>query len=82
VWPYHECERYAKQAIALTLACAYQAEYRTDASQIHQIVPDLSLEGIRGAGPCPDDGFFEATMQASSLARLAREQGVEILTGA
>jgi len=82
VCPYREYERYVKQAIALTLASGYQAEYWTDACQIHQVIPDLNLEGVRGAGWCPDDGFFDATMLANTLARLARDQGVQILTGA
>ena len=81
VCPYKEYEMYVKQAIALTLASGYHAEYWTDAEKIHQIIPDLNLEGILGAGWCPDDGFFDATMTANTLARLAREAGVQIHIG-
>ncbi len=78
VCPYREYEMYTKQAVALTLASGYQAEYWTDHDKIHQIIPDLNLEGILGAGWCPDDGFFDATMTANTIARLARERGVQI----
>jgi glycine/D-amino acid oxidase-like deaminating enzyme len=79
VCPYAEYEKYTKQAIALTLASGYHAEYWTDADKIHSVIPDLNLDGIVGAGWCPDDGFFDATMTANTIARLARERGVKIL---
>lgn len=81
VCPYPEYERYVKQAVALTIATGYQAEYWTDKDKIHEIVPDLNLDGILGAGWCPDDGFFDATMTANTLARMARERGVQIHIG-
>lgn len=81
VCPYKEYEMYVKQAVALTVATGYQAEYWTDQDKIRQIIPDLNLEGILGAGWCPDDGFFDATMTANTLARLARERGVQIHIG-
>lgn len=82
VCPYKEYEKYVKQAIALTTATGYQAEYWTDVEKIHQVIPDLNLDGILGAGWCPDDGFFDATMTANTLARMARKNGVQILIGA
>lgn len=81
VCPYREYELYVKQAVALTIATGYQAEYWTDPEKIRTIVPDLNLEGVLGAGWCPDDGFFDATMTANTLARLARERGVQIHIG-
>jgi len=81
VAPYKEYEMYALQAIDLTLASGYHAEYWRDHEKIHQIIPDLNLEGILGAGWCPDDGFFDATMISNTLARLARERGVKVLIG-
>jgi glycine/D-amino acid oxidase-like deaminating enzyme len=72
---------YVKQAVALTVASGYKAEYWTDPEKIHKIIPDLNLDDILGAGWCPDDGFFDATMTANTLARLARERGVNILIG-
>ncbi len=81
VCPYKEYEMYVKQAVALATASGYQAEYWTDPRKIHGIIPDLNLEGIRGAGWCPEDGFFDATMTANTLARLAREAGVQIHIG-
>ncbi len=81
VCPYKEYERYVKQAVDLTNASGYHAEYWTDPDKIRQIIPDLNLDRILGAGWCPDDGFFDATMTANTLARLARERGIEIFTG-
>ncbi len=81
VAPHKQYEMYVLQAIDLALASGYQAEYWRDPEKIHQIVPDLNLDGILGAGYCPDDGFFDATMISNTLARLAREQGAQVLTG-
>jgi len=79
--PYQEYEDYALQAVDLILASDYHAEYWRDPEKIHQIIPDLKLDGILGAGWCPDDGFFDATMISNTLARKAREAGVEVLIG-
>ena len=81
VAPYQEYEDYALQAVDLILASDYHAEYWRDPEKIHQIIPDLKLDGILGAGWCPDDGFFDATMISNTLARKAREAGVEVLIG-
>ncbi|MCE1252469.1 MAG: FAD-binding oxidoreductase [Anaerolineae bacterium] len=80
ICPYREYELYVKQAISLTLASDYKAEYWTDAERIHKIIPDINLDGVLGAGWCPDDGFFDATMTANTLARICREAGVKIYT--
>jgi glycine/D-amino acid oxidase-like deaminating enzyme len=80
VAPYKEYEMYVLQAIDLTLASGYHAEYWREPEKIHQVIPDLNLDGILGAGWCPDDGFFDATMIANTLARKARENGAQILT--
>lgn len=81
VAPYKEYEMYALQAIDLTVASGYHAEYWRDHDKIHEIIPDLNLEGVLGAGWCPDDGFFDATMISNTLARLARERGVKVMIG-
>jgi len=81
VAPYQEYEDYALQAVDLILASGYHGEYWRDPEKIHQIIPDLKLDGILGAGWCPDDGFFDATMISNTLARKAREAGVEVLIG-
>ena len=80
VAPYKEYEMYVQHAVDLTLASGYHAEYWHDPEKIHSIVPDLNLDGILGAGWCPDDGFFDATMIANTLARKAREAGAQILS--
>lgn len=81
VAPYKEYEMYVLQSIDLTLASGYQAEYWRDPERIHKIIPDLELDGVLGAGYCPDDGFFDATMITNTLAHMARERGVQVLTG-
>ena len=81
VAPYKEYEMYILQSVDLTLASGYRAEYWRDHGKIHTIIPDLNLDGILGAGWCPDDGFFDATMISNTLARKARENGAKVLTG-
>ena len=79
VAPYDEYEDYILQAVDLATAAGYQADYWRDPEKIHEIIPDLKLDGILGAGWCPDDGFFDATMISNTLARKAREAGAEVL---
>lgn len=81
VCPYREYEMYVKRAVALTNASGYKSEYITDIDKIKEIVPDLTLENVLGAGWCPDDGFFDATMIANTLAKLAKENGVKVMIG-
>lgn len=81
VAPYKEYEEYIKRSVDLIHASGYQGEYTTDHEKIHKIIPDLNLEGILGAGWCPDDGFFDATMISNTQAAKARKNGAEILTG-
>jgi glycine/D-amino acid oxidase-like deaminating enzyme len=81
VAPHRKYEMYVLQAIDLTLASGYHAEYWRDHDRIHAILPDLNLDGVLGAGWCPDDGFFDATMISNTLARRARERGAKVLTG-
>ncbi len=81
VCPYDEYENYVLQAVDLTLASGYQAEYLRDPEKIHAIIPDLNLDGVLGAGYCPDDGFFDATMATNTMIRIARENGANVYAG-
>lgn len=81
VAPYDEYENYVLQAVDLTVASGYHAEYWRDHDKIHQIIPDLNLDGVLGAAYCPDDGFFDATMATNTMIRVAREKGVKVFTG-
>jgi len=81
VAPYEEYEDYVLQAIDLTVASGYHAEYLRDKDKIHEIIPDLDLEGVLGAGYCPDDGFFDATKISNTLASHARKRGAQVLIG-
>jgi glycine/D-amino acid oxidase-like deaminating enzyme len=81
VAPYKDYEMYVQQAVDLAVASGYRAEYWHDHAKIHEIIPDLNLDGALGAGWCPDDGFFDATMLANTLVRHARAGGATVLTG-
>lgn len=81
VAPYRDYEMYVRQSVDLTIASGYHAEFWHDHEKIRSIIPDLTLEGVLGAGWCPDDGFFDATMIANTLARRARGRGVQFLSG-
>jgi glycine/D-amino acid oxidase-like deaminating enzyme len=81
VAPYKDYEMYVQQAVDLTVASGYRAEYWRDHERIQQVIPDLNLEGALGAGWCPDDGFFDATMLANTLVRRARDAGVDVMIG-
>jgi sarcosine oxidase subunit beta len=81
VAPERDYEMYVLQAIDLAVASGYHAEYLRDPGRIHAIIPDLNLDGVLGAGWCPDDGFFDATMISNTLARRARARGVTVRTG-
>ncbi len=81
VAPYEEYEDYVLQAIDLTVASGYHAEYLRDPEKIREIIPDLELDGVLGAGYCPDDGFFDATKISNTLAAHARMRGAKVLIG-
>ncbi len=81
VAPYDEYEDYVLQAVDLTVASGYHAEYWRDPGKIREIIPDLNLEGVLGAGYCPDDGFFDATKISNTLVSLARKRGAQVLIG-
>lgn len=81
VAPYPDYQMYVKQAVDLTVASGYRAEYWTDHDRIREVIPDLNLEGVLGAGWCPDDGFFDATMLSNTLVRRARSAGAQVQTG-
>ncbi len=81
VAPYEEYENYVLQAVDLTVASGYQAEYLRDHAKIHEIIPDLNLDGVLGAGYSPDDGFFDATKISNTLANYARKRGAKVLIG-
>ncbi len=81
VAPHKEYETYVMKAVSLTLASGYHAEYWHDPAKIHSVIPDINLDGLLGAGWCPDDGFFDATMISNTMARLAREKGATIHIG-
>ncbi len=81
VAPYDEYENYLLQAVDLTIASGYQADYWRDKDKIRGIVPDLELDGILGAAYSPDDGFFDATRISNTMVRIARERGVDVRIG-
>ncbi len=73
-------EAFVKKGIALSTEAGYHAEWLEDPDRIHQILPDLNLDGVIGAGWTPDDGYFDATVAANTLAKKARARGAIIHT--
>jgi sarcosine oxidase, subunit beta len=80
VAPYRDYELYVLQAVDLAVASGYHAEYWRDHERIREVIPDLSMDGVLGAGWCPDDGFFDATMLTNTMMKAARDRGAKILT--
>ena len=68
-------EAYIKAGIALTQFVGYTGEYITDKSRIHEILPDLNLDNVLGAGWTADDGYFDATMASNTYAKKMKANG-------
>jgi len=76
-----EVEKVIKTGIALATAAGYRGDYLTDPDEIRKIIPDLSLDGVLGAGWTADDGYFDATMISNTFVKKMRANGAKVLTG-
>ncbi len=76
-----EVEDVIKTGIALATAAGYRGDYLTDPDEIRKIIPDLSLDGVLGAGWTADDGYFDATMASNTYVKKMRANGATVLTG-
>jgi len=76
-----EVENVIKTGIALATAAGYRGDYLTDPDEIRKIIPDLSLDGVLGAGWTADDGYFDATMISNTFVKKMRANGATVLTG-
>jgi len=76
-----EVEKVIKTGIALATAAGYRGDYLTDPDEIRKIIPDLSLDGVLGAGWTADDGYFDATMISNTFVKKMRANGATVLTG-
>lgn len=76
-----EVEDVIKTGIALATAAGYRGDYLTDPDEIRKIIPDLSLNGVLGAGWTADDGYFDATMISNTFVKKMRANGAKVLTG-
>jgi len=74
-------EKVIKTGIALATAAGYRGDYLTDPDEIRKIIPDLSLDGVLGAGWTADDGYFDATMISNTFVKKMRANGATVLTG-
>ncbi|MDR3575275.1 MAG: FAD-dependent oxidoreductase [Anaerolineaceae bacterium] len=72
-------EKFIKDGIALSQAEGYQAEYITDPKEILKHCPDLSVDGVLGAGWTPDDGYFDPTMAATTFSKKMKANGGKTL---
>lgn len=77
-----EVEDVIKTGIALATAAGYRGDYLTDPDEIRKIIPDLSLDGVLGAGWTADDGYFDATMASNTFVKKMRANGATVMTGA
>jgi sarcosine oxidase, subunit beta len=73
-----EVEAYIKAGIALTKSVGYTGEYITDKGRILEILPDLNLDNVLGAGWTADDGYFDATMASNTYARKMKANGGQV----
>jgi len=76
-----EVEDVIKTGIALATAAGYRGDYLTDPDEIRKIIPDLSLNGVLGAGWTADDGYFDATMASNTFVKKMRATGATVMTG-
>jgi len=76
-----EVENVIKTGIALATAAGYRGDYLTDPDEIRKIIPDLSLDGVLGAGWTADDGYFDATMASNTFVKKMRANGATVMTG-
>jgi len=75
-----EVEAFINAGIAMAKSHGYQGEYITDHGRIKEILPELDLEGVLGAGWTPDDGYFDATMAANTYAKKIKANGGDVQT--
>lgn len=71
-----------KTGIALAKAAGYKGEYITDKNKIHEILPELNVDNILGAGYTKDDGYFDGTMISNTYAKKMQKNGGTIHTSA
>ncbi|MDY2686338.1 MAG: FAD-dependent oxidoreductase [Selenomonadaceae bacterium] len=71
-----------KCGIALAKSAGYTGEYIEDKDRIHEILPDLNVDAILGAGYTVDDGYFDGTMISQNFAQKMQVNGGKIMTGA
>jgi len=75
-----EVEHFIKTGFGLSKSEGYQVEYITDKEKICEIVPDLNVDEVLGAGWTPDDGYFDPTMTANTFAKKMKANGGNVLT--
>ena len=75
-----EVEHFIKTGIGLSQAEGYTAEYITDKARIKEIMPDLNVDELLGAGWTADDGYFDPTVAANTFAKKMKANGGEVLT--
>jgi glycine/D-amino acid oxidase-like deaminating enzyme len=73
-----QVEAYIQAGIALAKSVGYQGEYITDKDRICEILPDLNMEPMLGAGWTPDDGYFDATLASNTFAKKMKANGGQV----
>ena len=75
-----EVEHFIKTGIGLSRAEGYHCEYITDKKRILEILPDLNVDHVLGAGWTPDDGYFDPTVAANTFAKKMKANGGDVQT--
>jgi glycine/D-amino acid oxidase-like deaminating enzyme len=75
-----EVQAYTKAGIALAQGVGYSGEYITDKARIKEILPDLNLDNVLGAGWTADDGYFDATMASNTFVKKMIANGGQVFT--
>jgi len=74
-----DVEQFIKTGIGLTKAEGYHAEYITDKKRIADIVADMNVDKVLGAGWTMADGYFDPTVAANTFVKKMKANGGEML---
>lgn len=73
-------EAFIHAGIALSKGAGYSGEYIKDKARIREILPDLDVDTVLGAGWTADDGYFDATLAANTFAKKMKANGGQVYT--
>jgi len=72
---------FVKKGIELSRKYGFSASFLESTEDIKKRVPDVSTEGLLGAGYTDEDGYVDATAISVTYAKKAAARGAKVLTG-